>query len=120
MKMLRFLPAAALAILLAAPLAAATADEQIAAIAALKTARPPGTATDMGQEAFLRWHDETRQKLSQAAFAFAEEFPADPRRWDNVLVAAGMAPLFPKSFGADVETRGQAAMVVDQEAKAAW
>ena len=96
------------------------ADADFAALNALKSARPPGSPKELGAEKYYRGVDESHQKIAAAALAFYAANPADPRRWDAVMIAAGAAPLFAKSFGPEVETKGPAAMVVDEEAKAAW
>ena len=123
MKTTRFLFAALLAVATLAPLTAADAakaDADFAALTVLKAAKPPGTMKEMGAEKYYRWIDESRQQTSAAAVAFYEANPTDVRRWDAVMTASGAAPLFVKSVGADVETKGTAAIVADDAAKAAW
>jgi thiol-disulfide isomerase/thioredoxin len=102
--------------------ATAGADQDFAAFAAQRTAvgRAPGTMKEMGAANYYQAIDQARQKLSATAFAFYDKYPNDPRRWEAVLAASNAAPFFATSFGPDVEQRGVAAAVVDQEAKAAW
>ena len=100
--------------------APAGADEEFAAINALKNTRPPAAPKEMGLENYFRWMDETRQKLTGKAFAFFDAHPNDPRRWEAVMAAASQPPLFAESFGPDLETKGMAAIVADQAARSAW
>lgn len=101
---------------------AVTADTQFAVLEEQRAAlgKPPASPKEMGAEKYLRWVDESRQKLSAAALAFYEQNPTSPRRWEAVMMAANTPPLFAKSFGPDVEAKGAGAAEVDQEAKAAW
>jgi len=97
-----------------------TADGDYAALEALRKATPPAPPKEMGAEKFYTWMDGQRQQGSAAALAFYAAYPTDARRWDVVLAMVNQPPLFIRSFGPEVETKGMAAAVIDEAAKTAW
>jgi len=96
------------------------ADRDYNAFVDLTKEQPPGQPQQLGMEKFLTWLDAHRQKATAAGLAFYNAYPADPRRWAVVIAVVSGPPLFAKSYGPDVETRGAAAVVIDKEARAAW
>jgi thiol-disulfide isomerase/thioredoxin len=55
-----------------------------------------------------------QMRIHRTHLAFYENFPADPRRWDAVLILRTYSPQFLTGFTADGKP------VIDQEAAAAW
>ncbi len=114
---------AALFVLTLVPARAAdqtTTDADLAAFKALVAEKPPGLPKDLGNEKYFTWVGAQRDKISAAGFGFIEQHATDARRWDVLATTLAQSPLFVKNFGADVETKGLAAAVIDQEAKTAW
>jgi thiol-disulfide isomerase/thioredoxin len=114
---------AALFVLTLVPARAAdqtTTDADLAAFKALVAEKPPGLPKDLGNEKYFTWVGAQRDKISAAGFGFIEQHATDARRWDVLATTLAQSPLFVKTFGADVETKGLAAAVIDQEAKTAW
>ena len=105
-----------------APLAvsAPSADVDFAAWEALRKATPPAPPKEMGAEKFYTWMDGHRRELSAAGLAFYSAYPADARRWEVVFAVVNQPPFFIKSFGPEADTKGLAAAVIDEPAKAAW
>jgi thiol-disulfide isomerase/thioredoxin len=97
-----------------------TTDADLAAFKALVAEKPPGLPKDLGNEKYFTWVGAQRDKISAAGFGFIEQHATDARRWDVLATTLAQSPLFVKNFGADVETKGLAAAVIDQEAKTAW
>jgi thiol-disulfide isomerase/thioredoxin len=98
----------------------ATADADLAAFKTLVAEKPPGTPKDLGNEKYLTWVGAQRDKIASAGLSFYEKYSTDARRWDVLTTTLAQSPLFVKSFGPDVETKGLAAAVIDQDAKTAW
>jgi thiol-disulfide isomerase/thioredoxin len=114
-----FLGAVSLVSLSAQP-AAGSADADYAAFQTLAKQAAPGTPRDLGMEKYLTWLDGHRQAVKAAALAFYAAHPADPRRWDAVMAAIKAPPYFIREFGADVATKGPAAIIADEAAVADW
>ena len=100
--------------------AAASADTDYAAFEALGKTPAPGSPKEIGLEKYLLWLDGHRQAMKSAAFAFYEAHPTDPRRWNAVMASIKAPPLFIKTFGPDVETKGTSAIITDETAVADW
>jgi len=100
--------------------AATSADTDYAAFEALGKAPAPGSPKDIGVGKFLLWLDGHRQAIKSAAFAFYDAHPTDPRRWHAVMTSVKAPPLFIKTFGPDVETKGMSAIIADEAAVAEW
>jgi thiol-disulfide isomerase/thioredoxin len=105
---------------LAAQPAAATADSDYAAFQALVKETPPAAPNVLGAEKYFTWLDGHRQAIKTAALAFYAAYPADARRWELVMAAVKAPPFFIEGFGPDVEKKGQAAILPDDAAVAAW
>jgi hypothetical protein len=119
-RTLLFAGAAFVAAAIFSPAFAADAEADFAAFNTLKAARPPASPKEMGVDKYYRWMDDSRRQTQAAGLAFFAAHGADPRRWEVVQAIAGSAPLYIKSIGDDVEKRGPAAIVADEDAKAAW
>ncbi len=96
------------------------ADADYAAFQILATENPPSSAETLGAEKYLTWLDAHRQALQSAARVFYFAYPTDPRRWELITAAIEAPPLFIQSFGPDVSTKGPAAIVPNERARAAW
>lgn len=96
------------------------ADRDFAAFEMLAKAKPPATPQEMGSGAYLSWLNDQQQKVNMAGQVFIQAYPADPRRWEAVLVLVGVKPLFAVGFRADGSTKGAASAIIDEPAKAAW
>ena len=79
-----------------------------------------GDSKGLSRQAIMQWNEDRDQRLRAAYLAFYEGHPTDPRRWDAALALVQRAPRFIKGWAADVEQRGFAAAIIDQEAAAAW
>jgi thiol-disulfide isomerase/thioredoxin len=119
-RTLLFAGAAFVAAAIFSPAFAADAEADFAAFNTLKAAKPPASPKEMGVEKYYRWMDDARRQTQAAGLAFISAHGTDPRRWEVVQAIAGSAPLYIKSIGDDVEKRGPAAIVADEDAKAAW
>lgn len=81
---------------------------------------PLGDTKGLSRQAIMQWNEDRDQRLRAAYLAFYEGHPNDPRRWDAALALVQRSPRFVKGWAADVEQRGFAAAIIDQEALAAW
>ena len=119
-RLLSLLLVAALALsALAQTPAADPVQAELDALMALTRSRPPeGTA---GADHYW-WFDGLTRRIGTEAFAFIEKHPTDPRRWEAALILhmRRFHPRFVKSIGPDYATAGEAAVVRDTAAEAAW
>ena len=99
--------------------AADPVEAEWAALFALTHPTPPPNMT--GAENY-RWYDSVCRQIGTEAFAFMERHPADPRRWRAafLLQTRRFSPRFVLSIGDDYATAGEAAVVRDKAAEAAW
>jgi thiol-disulfide isomerase/thioredoxin len=100
--------------------ASATADADYAALQVLVQKTPPGEYQVIGPEKYLTWLDGKLQAVKTAALGFYVAHPTDPRRWELIMASINWPPLFIKSFGPDVATKGASAIIADEPAKAEW
>ncbi len=109
---------------LGAVLRAATpvsADQALAEFENAKQTPPPDEIRQGGRAAQFRWMDAKQQELARRGLELYTTYPTDPRRWEVVqFITDAIRPAFVKDIGADFETAGMKAVVVDQAAAAAW
>ncbi len=103
-----------------APAAVADAAQtELNALLALTTERPPEGTQGAGH---YRWFDRQTRLIGTTAFAFIEKYPQDPRRWRAALILQQRRfhPRFVVSIADNYDEVGEAAVVLDKEAIAAW
>jgi hypothetical protein len=95
------------------------APAELDALFALTTSRPPEGTAGAAQ---YWWFDGLTRKIGDAAFAFIEKHPDDPRRWRAALILQQRRfhPRFVVSIADDYATAGEKAVKRDTAAEAAW
>jgi thiol-disulfide isomerase/thioredoxin len=119
-----------LSIIAAAPLGAADAAADLAAVKALVAAQkeqmpasPPATRSET-----TRWMTESANRTAEAAIAVYEQHPLDPLRWEAALIAlktmrsfiVEIKPGYDEAVAARDMARIQSLLVRDEAARAAW
>ena len=94
-------------------------QSELNALTALMSTRPEGELSP--RENYL-WFDGLTRKIGAAAFAFIENHPDDPRRWEAALILQQRRfhPRFVVSIDEGYPEGGEAAVRRDREAEAAF
>jgi hypothetical protein len=96
------------------------ADQDWQAFQDVGKAGPPKPTNQMSRLELAVYGEKIAQERREAALAFIERHPADPRRWDILLRLSPNAPRFVKEWG-PLDAEGVPAHpVVDEAAAAAW
>ena len=87
-----------------APAVVAPADHDFAAVWAIYNTEPssPDLFKTAPREAYL-WQDKQLKAFSEAAVAFAEKYPTDPRRWEALVQMGYTRPSFITGFKPDFD-----------------
>ena len=125
MKTLRFLGALAVASLSffsvrAAPASAASADLDWLAYENVGKTPPPKPTKEMSRLEIAVYGEKLAQQRREAALAFIEKHPTDPRRWELVLRLNPATPRFVKDWGPLDEKGVPTKPVIDEAAAVAW
>ncbi|MFO1448286.1 MAG: thioredoxin family protein [Opitutaceae bacterium] len=83
-------------------------------------ASPPKPVKEMSRLELAAYNEQFALKWRDAAIAFIERHPDDPRRWEIVFMLSPVTPRFVKSWG-PLDAEGVPANpVIDEAAAAAW
>jgi thiol-disulfide isomerase/thioredoxin len=80
----------------------------------------PKPAKEMSRLELAQWNEQMAQQRHDAALAFIERHPADPRRWTIVLRLSPASPRFVKEWGPLDDKGVPSKPVIDETAAAAW
>ncbi|PTX96553.1 TlpA disulfide reductase family protein [Opitutus sp. ER46] len=101
-----------------APASSDPVEVELNAVLALQARRPPEGTKGAAQ---YFWYDNYCQSLSNAAVAFMEKHPTDPRRWRAAFLLPRYLPRFVKSIGEGYDASSDEKLVVrDTAREAAW
>ena len=105
-----------------APTPTSPADSDYAAIMAIKSQEVFANTESLKNSEKLTKVAAHSAALCDAALKFYETYPADPRRWDMVLILKNTARQFIKEIGPGFDAHPPvfAAVVMDKDAQAAW